>query len=324
VTALDERPNPARRLLPIQEGGVAVSTPTNTTPSTEVATRQPKKVAVHVGVPLKGLDEAYRLSQALAMAGLMPKDLRGKPSDVLAILLYGQEVGLAPMQAIQGIYVVNSRPTLAAQTWLALLRRAGHRAYVPCKTCDGAGEEHMPGRAHADHRYDPDHDERRCRMTIVRGDTGAMHTEKFDLDDAKTAGLAHKDIWKAHPRRMTLARAVSNCARFICPEVAMGFYSEGEEFDDVEDIAPGVFHVADPTPGAAASEDSAPIDEAEIVAPESAREEVSRIAEEFNFAEQPSDRARETNVCTECNQTGHYDDEHDPEFGSQGTIDGAP
>lgn len=305
-----------------------MSTPTSTTtPSTEVATRQPKKVAVNVGVPLKGLDEAYRLSQALAMAGLMPKDLRGKPSDVLAILLYGQEVGLAPMQAIQGIYVVNSRPTLAAQTWLALLRRSGHRAFVPCKTCDGAGEDHLPGKPHADHRYDPDHDERRCRVTIVRGDTGAMHTEKFDLDDAKTAGLAGKDIWKAHPRRMTLARAVSNCARFICPEVAMGFYAEGEELDDADDIAPGVFHVAEPAVGARTTgpaAGSAPIDEAEIVEPEAAREEVSRIAEEFDFAGSASDQARAQNVCTECGQTGHFDDEHDPDFGAQGTIDGAP
>jgi hypothetical protein len=228
------------------------------------------------------------------------------------------------MQAIQGIYVVNSRPTLAAQTWLALLRRSGHRAFVPCKTCDGAGEEHLVGRPHADHRYDPDHDERRCRMTIVRGDTGAMHTEKFDLDDAKTAGLAGKDIWKAHPRRMTLARAVSNCARFICPEVAMGFYGEGEEFDDGEDIAPGVLHVVDPGTGSSTAETaigSAPIDEAEIV--ESAREEVSRIAEEFDFASR-TDRARETNTCTECGQTGHFDDEHDPAYDAQGTIDGAP
>lgn len=298
-----------------------MSTPT----STEVATRQPKKIAVNVGVPLRGLDEAYRLSQALAMAGLMPKDLRGKPSDVLAILLYGQEVGLAPMQSIQGIYVVNSRPTLAAQTWLALLRRAGHRAFVPCKTCDGAGEEHQPGGSRADHRYEPDHDERHCRMTIVRGDTGAMHTEKFDLDDAKTAGLANKDIWKAHPRRMTLARAVSNCARFICPEVAMGFYAEGEELDDEQgEDAPGVFHTADPTPAAPAA---TVIEEAELVEPAAARAEVGRIAEEFDFTQQTqtADPAREMNVCTECGQTGHYDDEHDPAMGGvQGTIGDAP
>lgn len=304
-----------------------MSTPTEATPNAAIAVRQPKKVAVNVGVPLRGLDEAYRLSQALALAGLMPKDLRGKPSDVLAILLYGQEVGLAPMQAIQGIYVVNGRPQLAAQTWLALVRRAGHKAFVPCKKCNSAGEEHVIGRPYADHPYDPDHDDRRCRVTIVRGDTGATHTEKFDLDDAKTAGLAHKDIWKAHPRRMTLARATSNCARFICPEVAMGFYGEGEEFDAGEDS------VAEETAyqrlEKAAPLDAANygIDDAEVVPePEAAREEVGRLAEEFNFAPAAApDPAREMNLCTECGQTGHYDDEHDPAGGGmQGTIGGAP
>lgn len=297
------------------------------TPSTEIVARPARKPSVNVGVPLRGLDEAYRLSQALAMAGLMPKDLRGKPSDVLAILLYGQEVGLAPMQAIQGIYIVNGRPTLSAQTWLALLRRAGHKAFVPCKTCDAPGEEHVPGRVHADHAYEPDHDERHCRVTIVRGDTGAMHTESFSLDDARTAGLANKDIWKAHPRRMTLARAVSNGARFIVPEVAMGFYGEGEDFDAAEDAEAFYEEVKKTAPLDAGNYG---IDEAEVVPePAVAREEVSRIAEEFDFAQQPQtpavDPVRAANVCNECGQTGHYDDEHDPAWGgTQGTIGGAP
>jgi hypothetical protein len=311
-----------------RKGGVSVSTPTNTTASAELAVpaqRKPAKVAVNVGVPLKGLDEAYRLSQALAMAGVMPKDLRGKPSDVLAILLYGQEVGLAPMQAIQGIYVVNGRPTLSAQTWLALLRRAGHRAYVPCKKCDGAPEEHVIGRPRADHQYEPDHDDRRCRMTIVRGDSGAMHTEKFDLDDAKVAGLAGKDVWKSHPRRMTLARAVSNCARFLCPEVAMGFYAEGEEFDAGEDsVADEIAYQRDVAAATVAPDDQ--IEDAEVVVePAVAREAVANIAEEFDFSPTaPRDPDRETNVCTECGLAGHYDDEHDPAYASQGMIGGAP
>lgn len=302
-----------------------MSAPTNTTPGTAIATATPRKVSVNVGVPLRGLDEAYRLSQALAMAGLMPKDLRGKPSDVLAILLYGQEVGLAPMQAIQGIYVVNGRPTLSAQTWLALLRRAGHKAFVPCKTCDAPGEEHMPGKAHADHPYEPDHDDRHCRVTIVRGDTGASHTESFSLDDARTAGLANKDIWKQHPRRMTLARATSNCARFIVPEVAMGFYGEGEEFDAGEDsVAEEIAYQRAQDPAADVRVDQ--VEDAVVVESEAAREAVAGIAEEFNFSPAaPADAAREMNVCTECGQTGHYDDEHDPAYSAgQGTIGGAP
>jgi len=181
-----------------------------TTPTTDVAVRAPAqaRTPVNVGVPLRGLDEAFRLSQALAMASVLPASLRGKPSDALAIILYGQEVGLAPMQAIQGIYIVNGRPTLAAQTWLALLRRAGHRARVL------------------------EHTESSCTVELTRGDSGESHREAFSIEEARKAKLTGKDVWVSHPKRMLLARAVSNAARFLCPEVAMGFYAEGDEFED--------------------------------------------------------------------------------------------
>ncbi len=84
-------------------------------------------VPVSVGIPLNGLDEAYRLAQALPLAAVVPKDLKGKPSDILAVLLYGLELGLAPMQSLQGIYIVKGKPQLSSQTWTAMARRAGHK-----------------------------------------------------------------------------------------------------------------------------------------------------------------------------------------------------
>jgi hypothetical protein len=158
------------------------------------------------------LDEAYRLSQNLALANSLPKSLQGKAPDVLAIILYGQEIGLRPMQAIQGIYVVNGRPTLAAQTWLALLRRAGHTARVL------------------------EHTDQFCTVHLARGDTSEEHEETFTIGEAQKAGLAAKEVWKQHPKRMLLARAVSNAARFLCPEVALGFYAEGDDFADAPDV----------------------------------------------------------------------------------------
>jgi hypothetical protein len=191
---------------------------------TEVQVRD-NRVPVNVSRPIQSLDEAYRLASNLAQAGLMPRDLRGKPPDVLAILLYGQDLGLSPMQAVQGIYVVEGRPSLSAQLWLALLRRAGHRAAVT------------------------EHTDERCTVHIVRGDTGEEHTATFSVDDAVKAALLHRDKdgaliarakesgkpkpWELHRKPMLLARAVSACCRFIAPEIALGFYSP----DEVEEIA---------------------------------------------------------------------------------------
>lgn len=182
----------------------------------------PHRVPVRLSQTLS-LDEAYRLSQNLSLASIIPKSLVGKTPDVLGIILYGQELGLAPMQALQGIYVVNGRPTLAAQTWLALLRREHHQAQVT------------------------EHTELSCTVKLTRGDTGETHTETFTFAEATKAGLTGKDVWKQHPKRMLLARAVSNAARFLCPEIALGFYAEGDDFADAppDTIAEQIIRPAD-------------------------------------------------------------------------------
>lgn len=181
------------------------------------------RLPVNVGGRIESFDEVYRLAQNLATANLMPTSLRGKPADVTAMILYGQDLGLSPMQSIQGIYVVEGRPSLSAQLWLALVRRAGHRVSVT------------------------EHTAETCTVHIGRGDTGEEHTVTYTLQDAINADRVRlKDgkpfarsekgkplPWELHTKAMLLARAVSTCCRFIAPEIALGFYSP----DEVEEIA---------------------------------------------------------------------------------------
>ena len=186
------------------------------------------RMPVKVGVPIEGLDEAFRLSKNLALASVMPDSLRGKASDVLAIVLYGQELGLAPMQSIQGIYVVKGKPQLASQTWVALARRAGHKVRIVEST------------------------DKTCTVTIVRADDPDYpHTETFTLDDAVRAGLCSiRDgkayarskggdalPWEAYTQTMLRNRAISNAGKFACPEVAQGFAIEGD-YDYIPDSGP--------------------------------------------------------------------------------------
>lgn len=175
-----------------------------TSPSKEIDTKA-VKVPVTLGSPQSDLDTTYRLAGSLAQSGLIPTTLRGKPSDVLAILLYGQELGIAPMQALQTIYVVNGRPTISAQLWVALARRAGHRVRTVDETTEACTVE-------ITRSDDPDHP---VRVT-------------YTLAQAKGANLAGKDVWKQHPAAMLWARAVSTACRRACPEIAMGF---GDEVD---------------------------------------------------------------------------------------------
>jgi hypothetical protein len=244
---------------------------------------------VSLGAPMTDMDEAYRLSKNLALASLMPDAIRGKPADVLALLMYGQDLGLSPMQAIQGIYVVKGKPQLSGTTWIALARRAGHKVRIPEST------------------------DERCTIEITRADDpDNPHRESFTLADAVKAGLCHlKDgkaflrdkngnplPWEAYTRTMLRNRAISTCAKFACPEVALGFGVEGD-YDYIADAA------AEVTPPEVEVET--------VVDPEKVAEEIGNLAQEFDFSE-PVDAEvvgpAEDYVCETCGLVGdHYEDE---------------
>lgn len=246
---------------------------------------------VNLGAPILDMDEAYRLAKNLAIASLMPDALRGKASDVFALLLYGQDLGLSPMQAIQGIYVVKGKPQLSGTTWIALARKAGHRVRIIEST------------------------DKQCTVEIVRvDDPGSPHRETFTLQDAVRAGLCHIKEgkafarsskgeplpWESYTRTMLRNRAISNCAKFACPEVALGFGVEGD-YDYISD--------------AAAEVTKPEVVEAEtVVDPEKVAEEIGNLAAEFDFSE-PVDAeivnaVPEDYLCERCNVVGdHYEDE---------------
>jgi len=179
-----------------------MSTPNAAALATTEATAKGK--AVSLTGPQGDFDSAYRLAKNLAMSMIIPADLRGKPADVLVIVLYGQELGLAPMQAINTIDVVKGRPSLRANLWVALARKAGHKVRVIEETADS------------------------CTVRVIRHDDPEPHIVKYTLEDAKIAGLLSNDNYRKNPKAMLYARAASTCCRRACPEVAMGFVDEYE------------------------------------------------------------------------------------------------
>lgn len=194
---------------------------------TDAALELAQQQAVAIPVPLHGkiddLDSAYRYAYALARADIIPEKLRNKPSNVLVIILYGQLLGLDPVVAMNTIGVSNNgRPVIEGKVLLAKVREAGHRPKI-------------------------EHGDNECSVTIVRGDTGEDHTEKFTLEMAAAAGLVQmkngkpearsqsgkKLPWENYTGRMLMWRALGWCVDVICPEVKMGFAIEGDD-DTVE------------------------------------------------------------------------------------------
>ena len=58
------------------------------------------------------MTEAMEFSKFLASSTHIPKDFQGNPNNILVAIQWGYEIGLAPMQALQNIAVINGRPSL--------------------------------------------------------------------------------------------------------------------------------------------------------------------------------------------------------------------
>lgn len=165
----------------------------------------------------KNLEESERLATTLAKSLLLPNDLKGKPSDVLAIILTGAELGLAPMQAVRGIQVIKGKPSLSADLMAAL-----------CKRRRDVCEYLTPVTLTA---------EKAVYETKRVGDPKPT-TMEFTIQDAQRAGLAGSDTYRRFPQAMLKARCLSAICRAVYPDVCMGLYDPDEVANIDAPVAP--------------------------------------------------------------------------------------
>lgn len=150
---------------------------------------------------------AWMVAQKIAGTPFVPDTLRNKPEAVLACMLVGNELGLPLMQALSKVHIVNGRPGLAAETMRALVLAAGHEIWIEEKS--------------------------RTAVTVGGKRRGESREQRvtWTIEDATSAKLASKDVWKAYPRAMLTARATSELCRDKFSDIIGGLYSV-EELDD--------------------------------------------------------------------------------------------
>ena len=157
------------------------------------------------------LHEALEMAGVLCKSSLIPKDFQGNAGNVLVAIQWGMELGLAPMQALQSIAVINGRPSLWGDAVIAL-----------CKAhpvCEWVREYEEDGVA--------------VCVTQRRGDPEPVE-RRFSMDDAKRAGLLGKaGPWTQYPRRMMQMRARSWCLRDAYPDLLRGMAVAEEQQDRV-------------------------------------------------------------------------------------------
>ena len=146
---------------------------------------------------VRDLNEVLTLGKTLAASGYFSdaKDAAQAAVKVLA----GSELGIGPVASMTGIYIVKGRVTMSANLMAAQIKRSGKYNY---------------------------------RVTTMQNDLVSIvfyegrdeiGTSSFSKADAEAASLWNSsDPWRKTPRYMLFARALSNGARWFCPDIFSG------------------------------------------------------------------------------------------------------
>jgi hypothetical protein len=70
-------------------------------------------------------------AKMMAASGLVPNALKGKPADVLLVLMTGRDLGIPPTTAIRECYVIEGNVTVSPQIRLARIRQLGLGRVLP-------------------------------------------------------------------------------------------------------------------------------------------------------------------------------------------------
>jgi len=164
------------------------------------------------------LTEAIQFSDLLASSSIVPKAYQGKPQDILVCVQWGYEMGLAPMQALQNIAVINGKPSVYGDAAMALVQAS--------PVCEDVEEF-----------FENEGTPNPIAVCVAKRKGRKPVIAKFSVEDAKRAGLWGKQgPWSAYPKRMMQMRARGFALRDAFPDVLKGMIT-AEEAQDYPDEA---------------------------------------------------------------------------------------
>lgn len=162
-------------------------------------------------------DQAFKLAETFAKSAMVPKQYQGNAANCLVAMAYGDSLGMAPLQAMQSVAVVNGVPALYGDGMLALVQASAAFESIEESIEDGAAV-----------------------CTVKR--RGMKPVQRvFTIDDAKRAGLWGKaGPWQQYPSRMLQMRARSWALRDAFADVLRGIQSveEVRDIPEVIDVTP--------------------------------------------------------------------------------------
>jgi hypothetical protein len=169
--------------------------------------------------PIDDMPITMRTLQMLMATPTVPERYRKSPTgaqDMMAAVITGRELGVAPMASIRQLYLINGQASMMAQLMAGLVFHAGHRIRYVVNLKDKTVTAEA-------WRIQPD------------GEWGSEGGWTFGKADADLAGLSDKGTYLLYPFLMYAARATSGLCRLYFPEVLSGIGYVPDEINvDVE------------------------------------------------------------------------------------------
>lgn len=137
-------------------------------------------------------------------------------SRALVKIIAGQELGFGPMASMSGFHIISGKPTLSANLMAAAIKRSSKYNFKVVELTDKI-----------------------CKIEFFE-DKESCGVSTFTIEEAKKAQTKNLD---KYPKNMLYARALSNGAKWYCPDILNGspIYTPeelGAEVDEEGEVIP--------------------------------------------------------------------------------------
>jgi hypothetical protein len=173
-----------------------------------ICSKQDKKNLQHFMTQIVKHENSFTdimsIGKAFAESGMFT-DVKTAAQAVVKITA-GAEMGIPPFASMSGIHIIQGKPTVGAGLLAARVKGSGKYDYRVKQQ-----------------------DDKVCIIDFYQGGE-LIGTSTFTAEDAKKAGTKNLDKF---PRNMLFARAMSNGAKWYCPDLFAGPVYVPEDFNEV-------------------------------------------------------------------------------------------
>ena len=157
---------------------------------------------------IKTTQDALSIAETFYNSGMFT-DIKSS-SQAMVKIMAGQEFGIDPFAAMNGIHIIQGKPTIGAGLMAQRVKKSGKYTYNVLQLTDLI-----------------------CELEFIQLPKTVLGKSTFTIEDAKKAGTKNIDRF---PKNMLFARAISNGVRWFTPDIYESVVYVPEEMQEVQQI----------------------------------------------------------------------------------------